>query len=105
MLDTKIAAAEQRYARLLDTPVTSLDAFVSEAQGQRYTLGKLYTQINTAHAARQARNVLLIAAAVTLLVLARAGLGPAQYDPVRHARRTPLAAWAFGARSSWSPLP
>ncbi len=36
----------QRYSRLLDAPVTSLDAFVSEAQTARFQMNKAYTTLN-----------------------------------------------------------
>ena len=59
----------QRYSRMLDVPVASLDAFVSEAQSTRYQLNKTYSVLNdTAEAAKQ-RTVLLYAGLVTLIVL------------------------------------
>ena len=36
----------QRYSRMLDVPVTSLDAFINEAQSTRYQLNKVYTTLN-----------------------------------------------------------
>lgn len=60
----------QRYSRLLDLPVTSLDAFVGESQTARYQLNKVYTAINNAVEAAKLRTILIYAGAVTLLVLA-----------------------------------
>lgn len=44
--ETRLASAENRYNRLLDAPVTSLDAFTSEAEMVRYQLGKVYSAIS-----------------------------------------------------------
>ena len=59
----------QRYSRMLDTPVTSLDAFVSEAQTTRYQLNKVYTALNNMAEAAKLRTVLIYATAITLIVL------------------------------------
>ncbi len=59
----------QRYSRMLDTPVTSLDAFVSEAQTTRYQLNKAYTVLNDMAEAARLRTVLIYAAIITLIVL------------------------------------
>ena len=59
----------QRYSRMLDTPVTSLDAFVSEAQTTRYQMNKAYAVLNQMAEAAKQRTVLLYAAIVTLILL------------------------------------
>ena len=50
----------QRYSRMLDTPVTSLDAFVSEAQTARYQMNKAYTALNQMAEAKKQRTVLFM---------------------------------------------
>ena len=65
----------QRYSRVLDTPVTSLDAFVSEAQTTRYQLNKAYTALNDMAEAAKLRTVLIYAGIVTLIVLASLAWG------------------------------
>ena len=59
----------QRYSRMMDTPVTSLDAFVSEAQTARYQMNKAYTALNDMAEAAKLRTVLIYAAIITLIVL------------------------------------
>jgi hypothetical protein len=59
----------QRYSRLLDAPVTSLDAFVSEAQTARYQINKAYKILNDMAEAAKLRTVLLYAGIVTLILL------------------------------------
>ncbi len=59
----------QRYSRMLDTPVTSLDAFVSEAQTTRYQLNKAYTVLNDMAEAAKLRTVLIYAGIATLILL------------------------------------
>ena len=59
----------QSYSRMLDTPVTSLDAFVSEAQTARYQMNKAYTALNNMAEAAKLRTVLIYAAVITLIVL------------------------------------
>ncbi|MBN1453908.1 MAG: hypothetical protein JW963_23030 [Anaerolineales bacterium] len=59
----------QRYSRMLDAPVTSLDAFVSEAQTTRYQMNKAYATLNQMAEAAKQRTVLIYAAAITLIVL------------------------------------
>ena len=59
----------QRYSRMLDTPVTSLDAFVSEAQTARYQMNKAYATLNQMAQAEKQRTVLIYAAVITLIVL------------------------------------
>ncbi len=59
----------QRYSRLMDLPVTSLDAFVSEAQTTRYQLNKVYAVLNDMVEARKTRTVLIYAGLATLVLL------------------------------------
>ena len=59
----------QRYSRMLDMPVTSLDAFVSEAQTARFQLNKVYSSLNDMAEAAKLRTVLIYAAVITLIVL------------------------------------
>jgi hypothetical protein len=59
----------QRYSRMLDAPVTSLDAFVSESQTTRYQMNKAYTALNQMAEAAKQRTVLIYAGIVTLIVL------------------------------------
>jgi len=59
----------QRYSRMLDTPVNSLDAFVGEAQTTRYQMNKAYTALNQMAEAAKLRTVLIYAAVITLIVL------------------------------------
>lgn len=71
----RLEAYTQRYSRLLDAPVNSLDALVSEAQTTRYQLNKIYTLLNAMVEAKKARTVLLYAVAATLIVLGSLGWG------------------------------
>jgi hypothetical protein len=66
---TRLDKYTQRYSRMLDTPVTSLDAFVSEAQTARYQMNKAYTALNQMAQAEKQRTVLLYAAVTTLILL------------------------------------
>jgi hypothetical protein len=59
----------QRYSRMLDTPVTSLEAFVSEAQTARYQMNKAYAVLNQMAEAQKQRTVLIYAAIITLIIL------------------------------------
>jgi hypothetical protein len=59
----------QRYSRMLDVPVTSLDAFVSEAQSTRFQINKAYKALNDMAEAAKLRTVLIYAGIVTLIVL------------------------------------
>lgn len=59
----------QRYSRMLDAPVTSLDAFVSEAQTTRYQMNKAYAALNQMAEAAKLRTVLIYAGIVTLIML------------------------------------
>jgi hypothetical protein len=59
----------QRYSRMLDAPVSSLDAFVSEAQSTRYQMNKAYVTLNQMAEAAKLRTVLIYSTVITLLVL------------------------------------
>ena len=66
---SRLEKYKQRYSRMLDTPVTSLDAFVSEAQTARYQMNKAYTALNDMAQAAKLRTILIYAAVITLIVL------------------------------------
>jgi hypothetical protein len=59
----------QQYSRMLDIPISSLDAFVSEAQSTRYQLSKIYSGLNDGAEDAKKRTVLAYAAFATLVVL------------------------------------
>jgi Na+-transporting methylmalonyl-CoA/oxaloacetate decarboxylase gamma subunit len=65
----RLDGTTQRYSRMLDTPVTSLDAFVSEAQSARYQMNKAYATLNQMAEAAKLRTVLIYAGIVTLIIL------------------------------------
>jgi len=73
--DTRLAAAHQSYSRLLDTSVTSLDVFKSEAGLLRFRLGKSYTQLNQQADVLKRDTILLVAGLVTLFLLISLGWG------------------------------
>lgn len=73
--DARIAAARQTYSRLLDTPVSSLDALSSEAKVLRFRLGKSYRQINQLKEVATRKGVLYFAGLVTLVLLISLGWG------------------------------
>jgi hypothetical protein len=73
--DARVAAARQTYSRLLDTPVVSLDAVTSEAQVIRYRLGKDYSWLNQLRDTLKRRFILIVAVAVTLVLLISLGCG------------------------------
>jgi hypothetical protein len=66
---SRLDGNSQTYSRMLDTPVTSLDAFVSEAQTMRYQMDKAYTALNDMAEAAKLRTVLIYAAIITLIIL------------------------------------
>ncbi len=68
-LEARFAAAEQSYLRLLDAPVTSLDAFVSEAQTQRYQMGKIYSGLNQVQDSVQVQRILIWGSLVSVVIL------------------------------------
>jgi hypothetical protein len=68
--DSRLIEAKGNYSRMLDAPVTSLEAFSSEARMVRYRLGKVYSAFNqTIETAKRAR-VLWIAVGVSLVIAA-----------------------------------
>lgn len=84
-------SAAEGYARMLDAPLTSLEAFTSQAQMVRYNLGKSYNLINQAREAAKARNALVVGCIVTLFLLAALIWGG-------------LNARKFTAGVKWSPV-
>ncbi len=68
-LDGRLAAGQQGYLRLLDAPVTSLDAFTAEAQSVRYKLGKVYSGIQALDEAAKRRRALVAGIVVSLVLL------------------------------------
>jgi hypothetical protein len=74
-IETRLTAAEQNYSRLLDAPVTSLEAFSAEASQVRYDLGKVYAAINQALEAAKRARVLWAAVGVTLALTASLAWG------------------------------
>lgn len=71
----RLQAEEDGYLRLLDAPVISLDAFVAEAQGLRYKLGKYYTELNQVSDQNKRRRAAIAAGAVSLLLALSLGWG------------------------------
>jgi hypothetical protein len=85
-LDAQVAADRQAYGRLLDTPVTSLDAVSSQAQTLDYQLGKRYTALNQMRTALNQQRVLLVAGLLTLALLISLGWGlrnTLRFSPIR----------------------
>ncbi len=74
-VDARVAAAQQTYSRLLDSPTTSLDAFTSEAQMLRFRLGKSYSQINQINEGLKRQRVLLYSGLVSVVVVLSLGWG------------------------------
>ncbi len=71
----RLQGEQEGYLRLLDAPVVSLDAFVAEAQGLRYKLGKDYTEINQVNDQSKRRWAAIVAGAVSLLLALSLGWG------------------------------
>lgn len=67
--------AQQSYLRLLDAPVSSLDAFVSEARSLRFRMGKVYAGLNQVVDDRKTSRILALAGLVTLILLASLAWG------------------------------
>lgn len=67
--EARFSAAEQSYGRLLDMPVTSLDAFVSESQTLRYQMGKIYAGLNEIQEALRVQRILIWASIVSAVML------------------------------------
>lgn len=68
-LDGRLAAGQQGYLRLLDAPVTSLDAFTAEAQSVRYKLGKVYSGVQALDEAAKRTRALAAGIGVSLVLL------------------------------------
>jgi len=68
-MQTRLDGYTQTYSRMLDTPVTSLDALISEAQSTRYQMNKAYKALNDMAEAVKVRTILIYAGIVTLIVL------------------------------------
>jgi hypothetical protein len=96
-LDAKLSSATQTYSRLLDSPVTSLDAFVSEAQVLRFRLGKIYAQLNQMLDQQKQTRVVLFAGVVTLILLISLAWG------WRNAQKMSAVAGITGTRFSTRP--
>jgi hypothetical protein len=96
--DARLAEAKQNYSRMLDTPVTSLEAFSAEARMARFRLGKVYSAINqTIEAAKRAR-VLWVAVGVSLVIAASLIWG---WINTQKALRTPHITPQKGFRSNF----
>ena len=67
-VDAQIAAGQQGYSRLLDSPASSLSAFTSEAQTLRFQRGKSYAALNGALEAIKKQRILAGAILVTLVI-------------------------------------
>jgi len=78
----------QHYSRQLDEPVTSLEAFVAEAQTTRYRLNKIYASLNQSAEANKQRTVLVYAGVITLIVLGSLAWGLYNTRAIRVARET-----------------
>lgn len=74
-LASRLQAGQEGYQRLLDQPVTSLDAFVAEAQGLRFKLGKVYTEISQTIEQGKRTRALVVAIIISLLVALAFGWG------------------------------
>ncbi len=68
-MQAQLEAQTQAYSRLLEAPVTSLEAFTSEAQAIRYRLNKVYAAQSRGIEARKRGTVLAIAIGASLIVL------------------------------------
>ena len=71
----RLVAYTQSYNRLLDSQVTSLEAFTSDAQLLRFRLGKVYTQLTQAEETVKRQRILLFAGLASLFVLISLGWG------------------------------
>lgn len=74
-VDSRTEGARQVYSRLLDTPVTSLDALVSESQVLRFSLGKSYRDLNQLDTGLKQQHVLIAGVLVSLFLLVALGWG------------------------------
>ena len=68
-IDRQIQNYSQNYARLLETPVTSLGATSAEAVLLRYKLGKVYYQLGALNDQARQTRILFFAGLATLIVI------------------------------------
>lgn len=68
-IDSRLDSGRQSYQRLLDAPVTGLDAFIAEAQSVRFKLGKVYSAVQVLDESAKRLRSLITAIVVTLIVL------------------------------------
>lgn len=100
-IQARLTGANQTYSRLLDTPIFSQEAFVSEAQTLRYRLGKLFTQLNQMVEAQKIGNVLIFAAISSLILLASLIWGYRNAHKASIAWSTPSRSAARKSRNLW----
>jgi len=68
--EVRLTAAEQYYSRVLDAPITSLEAFSAEARMARFRLGKVYNAINQQIDAAKRARVTWVAVGITIVLFA-----------------------------------
>ncbi len=68
-IDRQVLNYSQNYARLLETPATSVGATSAEALLLRYKLGKVYYQLSTLNDQARQTRILFFAGLVTLIVI------------------------------------
>jgi hypothetical protein len=93
-VEGRLAAGQQGYQRLLDAPVTSLEAFTSEAQSVRYKLGKVYNSLQALDDAAKRTRALVAGIVVSLILIGSLVWGLYNTRHVRKAtpaRRRPAA--------------
>lgn len=96
----RLAAFRSGYDALRAAPVTSLDAFASQAQLLRFQGNKVYTAFNEAIEAGQRNRVLLFAALVTLFVIGSLAWGLRNTLKFRPAARAWWREWRPGWRAA-----
>lgn len=74
-LTARLETVQQGYLRLLDAPVTSLDAFTTEAGNLRYKMGKIYAALQAQEEACKRTNAIIAAVIVSALILVSLGWG------------------------------
>ncbi len=94
--EKRLAAFRQGYEALRAAPVTSLDAFTSQAQTLRFQGNKVYAAFNQAIDAGKRNWVLLFAALITLVVLGSLAWGLRNTLKFRPAARTWWREWRPG---------
>ncbi len=98
--EKRLAAFRQGYDALRQAPVTSLDAFTSQAQTLRFQGNKVLTAFNQAIDAGKRNRVLLFAVLVTLVVLGSLAWGLRNTLKFRPAAR----AWWREGRPGWGTV-